>query len=94
MILPPTWRQNRKLLVPCGNIGGQRRLHEGEEPVKWSIPSKGLLSYASRALGRHTLFMEQMVGYHGSPSVGRGREGRPRSQERWVNPHSLCVRYP
>lgn len=43
MILPLKGRQKYKLLLHCGNIGGQRRLHEGKERIQGAFLAKDLL---------------------------------------------------
>lgn len=80
-------------LLHCGDIGGQRSLHEGKEPINGAFLAKNLLSYALRALGRHTLFMEQVVGHLQSPFVEQG-VGRRAQVTGMVVESSLCLRYP
>lgn len=46
--------QKYKLLLHCGNVEGQRRLHEGKEGIKGAFLAENLLSSALRALGRYT----------------------------------------
>lgn len=70
--LPPKWRQNYKLLLHCGNIGGQRRLHDGQEPMKWSIAGTGFAALCMKGFGEaHTQGTDGCVSWEPRYAWGR-----------------------
>lgn len=76
-----------------GNIGGQRRLRDGQEPMKWSIAGTGFAALCMKGFGEaHTQGTDGWVSWEPRYAWGRGEKEGP--GKGMGAESSLCVRYP